>query len=226
MSPQAGWILEHEIAPRIGAAVPRTVLSVGAEDSEELVYDTITMAARMIDRVERQGKLDKITPGNIAFYCIQHAKSGRRACGSSAVDVYGSMTQLNGCSCTHSLNEVVSQSECGDEIFELGDVLSRDNEDPGTIAARSLDWATFRESLSRLELLLVEALVNGVSVRKAAKIAKVSYDSMQNYRSKIAQKIIELMGADILQEIAMEPQWRIGLDCEHESAAYRFERRG
>ena len=46
MSPQAGYILKDQIAPRLGAAIPRTVLPVGAEDPEELVYDGICMAAQ------------------------------------------------------------------------------------------------------------------------------------------------------------------------------------
>ena len=122
MSPQAGWILQEEIAPRIAGAVPRSILCVGAEDSQELVQDGITMAAKMVDRLEQQGKLDKVTPGNIAYYTLQHLKSGRRAGGSSTVDVMASHTQLNGSTVLHSLNEVGSSDECGFEIFELQDV--------------------------------------------------------------------------------------------------------
>ena len=87
MSPQVGWILRDEIAPRIAAVVPRSVQAVGAEDHAELVQDGITMAAKMIDRVEAQGKLGKVTASNIAYYTIQHLKSGRRAGGSSTVDI-------------------------------------------------------------------------------------------------------------------------------------------
>ena len=46
-------MLLEEIAPRLRSAVPRVVLPVGAEDSEELVQDAIYTAAWMIDRVER-----------------------------------------------------------------------------------------------------------------------------------------------------------------------------
>ena len=79
MSPQAGWILQEEIAPRIAGAVPRSILCVGAEDSQELVQDGITLAAKMVDRLEQQGRLDTVTPGNVAYYTLQHLKSGRRA---------------------------------------------------------------------------------------------------------------------------------------------------
>ena len=42
MSPQAGWILQEEIVPRLRSAIPRTLNYVGSEDAEELVQDAIT----------------------------------------------------------------------------------------------------------------------------------------------------------------------------------------
>jgi hypothetical protein len=60
MSPQAGWILKDEIAPRIAAMVPRSIQPVSAEDHQELTADCLTMTAKMIDRVEAQGKLSKV----------------------------------------------------------------------------------------------------------------------------------------------------------------------
>ena len=147
MSPQAGWLLQEEIAPRIAAVVHRSVKTIGTEDAAELTADVICMAARCLDRVERQGKLGRVKASNISYYTLQHLKSGRRAAGSSGVDVHGSMTQLNGHAEPHSFSEVVSQSE-GDEIFELQDVVSNDAEDPSVIAARNLDWQAFAEVTS------------------------------------------------------------------------------
>jgi len=48
MSPQAGWILQEEIVPRLKASIPRNVNQVGAEDPEELVQDAIVMAAKLM----------------------------------------------------------------------------------------------------------------------------------------------------------------------------------
>ena len=225
MSPQASWILQEEISPRIAASVPRSIRCVGSEDHQELVQDGICMAAKMIERVEQQGKLGRVGPSNIAYYCLQHLKSGRRAAGSSAVCVYGSMTQLNGSSGLRSLNEIVSESEVGDEIFELQDVISTDHEDPATQAARSLDWQTFLKTLTEAERVLVDCLVNGLGVKEAAKKARVCYWTMQHYRQKLAVKLLDFMGADILKEIAQTPAWRIGLDCQHELMACRADRR-
>ena len=225
MSPQAGWILRDEIAPRIAAVVPRSIQAVGAEDHAELVQDGITMAAKMIDRVEAQGKLGKVTASNIAYYTIQHLKSGRRAGGSSTVDIMATATQLNGSTRLHSLNEVVSESECGNEIFELQDVISNEREDPSTQAARNIDWDAFLAGLSYAEMLVVEFLSAGKSLREAGRKAGLSDSSMQNYRKKVALKLLEAMGADILKDIALTPSWRIGLDCERELMACRADRR-
>ena len=225
MSPQAGWILRDEIAPRIAAVVPRSIQAVGAEDHAELVQDGITMAAKMIDRVEAQGKLGKVTASNIAYYTIQHLKSGRRANGSSSVDIMATATQLNGSTRLHSLNEVVSQSEAGDEIFELQDVISNEREDPSTQAARNIDWDAFMAGLSYVEMLVVEFLSAGKTLREAGRKVGLSDSTMQNYRKKIAVKLLEAMGSDILKDIAQIPGWRIGLDCERELMACRADRR-
>ena len=48
---------------------------------------------------------------------------------------------------------------------------------------------------------------------------------MQRYRKKIAEKILEFMGADMLADIAHMPGWRISLDCEREAQACRNDRR-
>jgi hypothetical protein len=225
MSPQAGFILNDQIVPRLYGAVPRSVLCVGSEDPQELIQDSIVMAAKMIDRVEQQGKLGKVSASNIAYYTVQHMKSGRRANGSSTVDIMSTATQLNGLSKLHSLNEVVSESEAGDEIFELNDVISQDSEDPSVQAARNLDWNAFCHSLSKLEMQLINCLVNGMGIREAAELARVNYSTMLNYRNKIAVKIAEFMGADILKTIAELPQWKIGLDCERAMMACRADRR-
>jgi hypothetical protein len=225
MSPQAGWILQEEIYPRLCSAIPKAVLCVGAEDPQELIQDATVMAAKMIDRVESQGKLGKITASNIAYYTIQHLKSGRRANGTSSVDIMASATQLNGSSRLHSMNEVVSETEYGNEIFELQDVISNDHEDPSVQAARKMDWDMFLAQLSKIEKLVVEFICAGKSLREAGHKVGLSDSTMQNYRKKIAQKIIEFMGVHILRDIARIPDWRIGLDCERELMACRADRR-
>jgi len=114
---------------------------VGCEDAEELVQDATAMAARLLHNAEAAGK--RVTPGNIAYYTIQHLRSGRRSNGSSVVDVLQSGTQLKGRTRLVSLDETVRRDEDTDETFTLGDVLSTDEEDPAVIATRKLDWSAF-----------------------------------------------------------------------------------
>jgi hypothetical protein len=122
-----------------------------------------------------------LTPGNIAYYTLQHLKSGRRAGGTSTVDIMASATQLNGTSKLHSLNEVVSQSECGDEIFELHDVISTDHEGPSVRATRKLDWDTFMSGLNKVEKLVVEFLYAGKTLRQAGHSVGMSDSTMQSH---------------------------------------------
>ena len=148
MSPQVGYMLEQEVMPRLRAVVPRSVLCVGSEDHEELIQDATSMAARIMHNAEAKGK--RITASNAAYYALQHCKSGCRAVGNSSSDVHGSATQLQGHSRLESMEQVVaSNEECGGEIFELHDVLASNQEDPGTKAARKMDWDSFMNGISK-----------------------------------------------------------------------------
>jgi hypothetical protein len=222
MSPQIAYVLMEEVIPRLRSAIPRAVKCVGAEDPEELIQDATCMAANMMERNELKGKT--VTPGNVAFYCLLHQKSGRRANGASTVDAMGTGTQLNGSSRLHSIHEVVQESE-GEEIFLLEDVISNDHEDPGTQAARKLDWDFFMNGLSKMEKVVVEFLCAGKSLAEAARKVGLSVSTMQYHKQRIAQKIVEFFGVDILQQILQLPKWKINLNCERETVLCRHERR-
>jgi len=223
MSPQAGWILQEEIVPRLRSAIPKCVRCVGAEDHEELVQDATATAAKMLHNLEIRGK--QVTPGNVAYYTIQHAKSGRRSTGSSRVDVMGSTTQLNGSTILHSFSEVVAGDDGQGEPLALQDVISNDREDPATVAARKMDWDRFLDQLSRVERIVVEFLSAGKTLREAGRKVGVSDGTMQAYRKKIAAKALEFMGADVLRDLGHLPSWRIDLECEHQAQACRNDRR-
>ena len=67
-------------------AIPKSVLCVGSEDSQELIRDGITMAAKMIDRVEQQGKRGEV-----------HSRQALSSCGTSAPQfghISGGMNQF------------------------------------------------------------------------------------------------------------------------------------
>jgi len=82
MSPQAGFLLQTEVLPRLISAIPQAVSFIGSEDAQELVQDGTLIAAQMIHNAERAGKqvlrnpgagrrgarkLKTISAGNVAF---------------------------------------------------------------------------------------------------------------------------------------------------------------
>ena len=223
MSPQAGFILQDQVLPRLHSAIPNVVHCVGAEDAQELIQDSIAMAAKLMHNVERAHK--KVTPGNIAYYTIQHIKSGRRSTGSSTVDVYGSGTQLNGKTRLNSLEEVVaSNEENGGEIFELHDVLSRDEEDPGTKAARKMDWQSFMASCSARDQAIIQFLIEGKTGSAMARKLGVCTSTINHSKKNLAVKILEFMGWDILVQVQRTPRWKQDLQSIREKMACKHER--
>lgn len=223
MSPQAGFILQDQVVPRLKSAIPKVVHCVGAEDAQELIQDSIAMAAKMLHNTEQAGK--KVTPGNIAYYTIQHIKSGRRSTGSSTVDVYGSGTQLKGNTRLNSLEEVVaSNEESGGEIFELHDVLSRDEEDPGTKAARKMDWASFMASCSARDQAIIQFLIEGKTGSAMARKLGVCTSTINSSKKNLAVKILEFMGAEILVDVQRSPRWKQDLAAVKEKIACKYDR--
>ena len=235
MTAHAGDLLCTEIVPRIRSAIPAAVNVVGCEDAEELIQDGTALAAKMMHNAEHAGKKvtrsatgrrDKISAGNIAYYTIQHLKSGRRSVGYSKADVMGTATQLAGRTRLNSLDEVVaSDEESGGEIFLLHDVLSDNQEDPGTRAARKMDWQEFVAALPEREKVAIDFMVEGRSLREAANVLRVSDSAMQSSRRNVAVKILEFMGAGILVEVQRRPQWKQNLETIRERMACREERR-
>jgi Holliday junction resolvase len=156
MSPQTGFLLQTQVLPRLKSAIPLAVSFIGAEDAQEVVQDGTLIAAQMIHNAEQAGKkvvrnpgagrrsarkVSTISAGNIACYTIQKLKCGRRSTGPSTLDVYGSGTQINGTTRLTSLDEagpVVGLDDVGEPLV-LHDVLSNDQEDPATKAARKMD---------------------------------------------------------------------------------------
>jgi len=235
MSPHAGDVLCTEVVPRIGSAVPAAVNCVGCEDAEELVQDGTAMAAKMMHNAEHNGKkvtraatgrLNEISAGNVAYYAIQHLRAGRRSVGYSCADVMATATQLKGRTQLTSLEEVVaSDEETGGEIFLLHDVLSDNQEDPGTRAARKMDWQEFVAGLPERERVAIEFMVEGRTLREAAHVLRVSDSAMRDSKRNVAVKILDFMGFDILVQVQRRPQWKQNLETIRERLACRVERR-
>jgi DNA-binding NarL/FixJ family response regulator len=222
MSPQAGWILQAEVVPRLRASIPRNVHCVGSEDAEELIQDSIAIAAKMLHSAEAAGK--QLTPGNLAHYALKHVKSGRRSTGSSVVDVMAPGTQLNGHAWLNSLDEPVADQTSG-EGFTFNDVLASDQEDPATIAGRNLDWQSLLTRLTAREKAVVTYLLEGKTVSDVAWALRVSRSAMQQCKERLVHLIREFMGRDILVEVLRVPGWKDNLNASRQRLACRFERR-
>jgi hypothetical protein len=123
MSPQAGWLLVNEIVPRLKSSISTSVRPVGCEDLEELVQDGTAIAATMLHSAETHGK--QVSPGNIAYYAVQHLKSGRRSTGCHKADPLHAAAQLSGRSRMHSLEEPVASEEGSEEALALGEIVPK-----------------------------------------------------------------------------------------------------
>ena len=222
MSPQAGWILQEEVVPRLRASVPRNVNQIGAEDAEELIQDATVMAAKLMHNVEQHGK--SVTPGNIAYYTILHMKSGRRSYGTSTSDALGIGTQLIGRSSVNSFDEPVDEGELG-EVFTVNDVFSQDSEDPSQIAARNLDWQAMETLLTKREKAIVVFLLEGRTVSDLAVALRVDRSTLQLCKNRLGDLILEFMGMDVLIDVRRLPGWRNDLNTTREKLACRHERR-
>ena len=242
MSPEAGFLLQDQIVPRLISAIPNAVSFIGSEDAKELVRDGTLIAAKMIHNAEQAGKrvvrnpgagrrgarkVRTISAGNIAYYTIQKLKCGRRSTGSCTVDVYGSGTQINGATRLTSLDEaapVTSVDDVGEPLV-LHDVLSNDQEDPATKSARNLDWDSFMASLSARDQAIINCLVEGKPLASLARRRHLNSSTILYHKERLALKIQEYMGSDILIQIRRKPNWKDSLDASRGRLACREERR-
>lgn len=220
MSPHASWSLVHEVAPRIASSVPRAVRLVGAEDEQEIIQDATALAARMLNNAELNGK--KVTAGNIAYYAVQHMKSGRRSVGHSNADVLGSGTQLNGRSHVSSFDAPAGEEE-SDE-FTMDDVFCSGQEDPSVVAGRKMDWEEFVAGQDECTKAIILVIAEGGSIVGLASQFKLSASSIQNRKQKLAMALLEFMGIDVLVESTRQPAWRDGIVASREKSACRFDR--
>jgi hypothetical protein len=240
MSPRSGYLLEHEVYPRLISAIPNAISFYAPEDAQEVIQDGVAMAAKMMDGAEKNGKrvvkspikqnghrkqAREITCGNIAYFTIQKLRCGRRSTGSSVEDVCAAGTQLQGHSRLESMEEVVAaDDETGGEIFTFNDVLSRDEEDPATKACRRIDWEDFLAGLSAQDQAIIQFLIEGKTASAMARKLRVSDWTIQTSKRHLAEAIIAFMGSDILLQIQRRPNWRNDLVATKEKLACKHER--
>ncbi len=215
MSPSAGQMLIDHITPRLRSAIPRALQLFGVEDHEELLQDSITIAAQMLHSVESAGK--DVTPGNIAHYVILFMKSGRRSQSSSRADVMAPGTQLDQNCTVQSLDEQVGYDHDSDESVTLGEILATDREDPATLGARNVDWEEFTRSHDPRYGTLLKGIAEGRSIRESGGSAWSGYQ----LRRRLAVELRDYLGADAIPDSVRAPAWRNNLIAHREKQACR-----
>ena len=223
MSPQSGTMLLEDIAPRLKATIPKSVLKVGAEDDEELMQEAITMAAQMLHRVEESGK--KVTAGNIAFYVTLHMKSGRRSHTSGRTDVMSAGTQLDAKSCLLSMETEVGYDPELDAPIDLGSLLASEHEDPSIEAGRNIDWELFLSTHDYRYGILVQGMAEGQNLTVTAQRSGHLYSSLYGLKEKLAADLLAFLGASAIKDAAQLPTWWSTVRRDKEKMACRADRR-
>ena len=221
MSPAAEFMLINQISPLITGAIHKgAVKTVGCEDHEELVQDCLASAAKMLSSAEDRGK--KVTPGNITYYVLQSAKSGRRSTSASRTDALSPACQLDGRSKVSSMDAPVESSdyECG----TLHEVFEDRGEDPSLTAARRIDWIRVLPLLDDRSRSILCETSEGVPVKVIAERHKVSSPRVVQIKREIASIIYEHFGFDILAVITGDTAWKKNIRTVREKEASRYER--
>ena len=216
MSPKIADVLVREVMPIIQGTVPQTVKPIGAEDHEELVQDCITMAAMMLDALERAGK--RPIPRSVAYYAIQRIKSGRRSYSAGRTDVMSAGARLDGRVVMVACEQSASADGDGVELT-IGDMLASNVEDPSTTALRRIDWCEFEALLSSRESTVLHGLVIGSGTGELARQCGVSAPRITQIKGDLADEIKACWGEDVLQEVDRKPLWRSSLRARELTAA-------
>ena len=222
MSPSENEVLLTQIVPRLRSAIPRSVRCIGSEDHEELLQDGTAMAAKILLNANRNGK--SVSAGNVAYYTLQHLKSGRRSVGYSSVDVLASATQLTRSTHLDSLNEDINLASESEEVMPMCEAISLDHEDPSTKAARNLDWQLFVDSQDASNRLLLDYLVEGWEPGEVAKRLRVSGYVVRQRKAQLKLELLDFFGEAVLEEATRESNWHWGLRAGREKVACRSER--
>ena len=222
MSPQAAWMLVEEIAPRLRNSIPSRLKPLPPEDSEELRQDTIAMAAQMLASAERNGK--DVTPGNIVYFTLKLARSGRRSTGFSKADAFGLGTRLKGRSALLSMDEDMTRGNPdSDGPVSFHDLLATGGDDPSTAGARHVDWEEFMKGLSRNQVRMLTCVAEGNPVGSLTQALRVSASKLSEDKGKLAARMKEFFGPEALKDVMEAPLWRAELRAQREKSGWKRE---
>ena len=215
MSPLMEDMLEKQIVPRLRNSA-RSIPKIGCEDDEEIAADCTLMAAKMMDSAEKSGRT--FTAGNMAYYAVKAARSGRRSYYSGRSDVYSPGCQIDGHAIHEHLDDEI-EFDSGDFVT-LHDIISpfgpnSHEVDPADTAGREIDWQSFLESHPPRYRTALCALVAGETMREAGKRCGLKDSAALNLKRRIAADLVEYFGTEVLQRLlnGMRPAWDAGLQA-------------
>ena len=219
MSPKAAKMLLEEIMPIIVGTVPRVARPLHAEDREELVQDTLAVAAKMLHDAERNsGELPPFR--SVAYYAIQRTKSARRSYGGCRLNpLSAGFSKTSGDSMLSLDAELSPSSEM--EGRTLGDLLQDPKDDPATECARRLDWKGFVGTLDKRSKTVFTKTALGVSGNEIARSLGVSAAYVSQAKGALAVKAREFFGVSSLSTLIGDPEWRRRARACYESKAFR-----
>ena len=218
MSPMMDEMLVNDVIPRLRAAA-RSIPKIGCEDDEEIVQDATLMAARMMDSAEKSGQ--QFTAGNMVYYAVKAARSGRRSYYTGRCDVMSPGCQIDGEARLESLDDEI---ECGTEEFgTLHNIIAPcgyqgHEPDPAEEAARNLDWDMFLASHPPRHRAAISVLVAGGTMRDAGKRCGLKDSAAANLRRRIAGDLLEFFGLDVIRRLldGTRPGWESELRMARE----------
>ncbi len=222
MSPENEYLLLHDVVPRLRSAIRIAVAHIGSEDDAELLQDGVVMAAKILINATRKGK--RVTAGNVAYYTLQHLKSGRRTVGYSSVDVLASGTQLNGRSTVSSIHEEVPMCADTDETVAVSELISTDQDDPSTKATRKLDWQQFYGTQDRNGRQLLNCMAEGCETPEISRKLKLTRSAVRQRTNRLRTALKSFFGEGVIAEVCRSPHWFNDLRAVKEHLACRGER--
>ena len=218
----------NEVLPRLKNAV-RTIPKVGCEDDEEIIQDCALQAAKMMESAEKAGQ--KYSGGNMAYYAVKAARSGRRSYYSGRSDVMSPGCQIDGKARHEWLDDDI-EFESGD-FGTLHDVIAPhayqgQEADPAEEAARNLDWDLFLASHPPRHRIAIGVLVEGGTMREAGKRCGLKDSAALMLKRRIAADLIEFFGEVVIRRLldGARPGWesdlRMARDRGHQNHTDSF----
>ena len=209
----------QEVAPRLRAGIGASLPRAGGEDDAELLQDGLVIALGFLHSAESKGT--QVSPGNLAYYTLKSLRAGRRSTGFRKNDALHVAAQWHGCR-VYSLEAPVPVED-GEEL-KLSDVLASPTDDPAIEAGRRLDWQGVLHKLDDVAKAVLRALADGSELTRLVSPLKLSRSSLQTRKERLATRIRECLGQDILRQVQEHPGWRNGLAATREKLACRWAR--